>query len=224
VSRLRRPLWLRFLATTYREENATDPNQAASHPVGTGVSAAEDLADVDRVLSGDSSAFEGLVRRWQRPLVGLAYRFCRDRSRAEDMAQEAFLRAYRSLSTWRRDAAFSTWLFAVATKVYCSEIRRIPPRPVPIEDVVEPADPRSTDYDDEDRDRLVRQAVQTLPARYRETLVLFYFHGMNVASAAQSLALPEGTVKARLSRGRSVLRRKLSQAMRNRAARGPNDQ
>ena len=56
------------------------------------------------------------------------------------------------------------------------------------------------------------------------TLVLFYFHEMKVASAAQRLALPEGTVKARLSRGRSMLRRKLSQALRNRTARGPNDQ
>lgn len=67
--------------------------------------------------------------------------------------------------------------------------------------------------EDEDRDRAVRRAVFTLPQKYRETLILFYFHDMDVSSAAQSLALPEGTVKARLSRGREMLRSKLSQQL-----------
>ena len=58
------------------------------------MSAARDQADIDRVLAGDTSAFEGIVRRWQGPLVNLAYRFCRHRGRAEEMAQEAFLRAF----------------------------------------------------------------------------------------------------------------------------------
>ena len=91
------------------------------------MSAEEDAADVASVLAGDVSAFEAIVRRWQTPLVNLAYRFCRDRGRAEDMTQEAFLRAYRSLASWRKDAAFSTWLFALATNLYRSEIRRLPP-------------------------------------------------------------------------------------------------
>jgi RNA polymerase sigma-70 factor, ECF subfamily len=79
------------------------------------MTAADDREDVDRVLAGDVSAFTGIVTRWQRPLVNLAYRFCRDRGRAEDLAQEAFLRAYRRLGQWRREAAFSTWLFALST-------------------------------------------------------------------------------------------------------------
>lgn len=61
------------------------------------MSASDDQADVERVLAGDISAFEGIVRRWQGPLINLAYRFCRDRGRAEELAQEAFLRAYRAL-------------------------------------------------------------------------------------------------------------------------------
>jgi RNA polymerase sigma-70 factor, ECF subfamily len=176
---------------------------------------AEDQAAVDRVLAGDTSAFEGLVRRWQGPLVNLAYRFCRDRSRAEEMAQEAFLRAYRSLDHWRREAAFSTWLFALATNLYCSELRRIPMRIVPLDDVPEPRDPRAVDggLEDEDRDRTVRRAVFALPAKYREALILFYFHDMDVPSTARSLALPEGTVKARLFRGREMLRNRLSRQL-----------
>jgi RNA polymerase sigma-70 factor, ECF subfamily len=179
------------------------------------VSATEDQAAVDKVLAGDASAFEGIVRRWQGPLVNLAYRFSRDRSRSEEMAQEAFLRAYRSLDRWRREAAFSTWLFALATNLYCSELRRIPVRTVPLDEVVEPRDHRPMDggFENEDRNRAVRRAVLALPAKYRETLILFYFHDMDVASTARSLSLPEGTVKARLSRGREMLRNRLSRRL-----------
>lgn len=175
------------------------------------MSAADDRADVDRVLAGDTSAFSGIVRRWQRPLVNLAYRFCRDRGRAEDMAQEVFLRAFRHLGQWRRDAAFSTWLFALATNLYRSEVRRIPPAGVSLELV---AEPRSTDEapGDADRERAIRLAVDTLPPKYREALILFYFQEMDVAAAAASLGVPEGTLKARLSRARDLLRRKLPSA------------
>jgi RNA polymerase sigma-70 factor (ECF subfamily) len=180
-----------------------------------GVSAEEDAADVARVLAGDVSAFEPIVRRWQAPLVNLAYRFCRDRSRAEDMAQEAFLRAYRGLPRWRRDAAFSTWLFAIATNLYRSEVRRLPPLTVPIEEGSAVPDRCMTEpFDDERRDRLVRTAVLALPAKYRDVLTLFYFHDMDVARSAASLGVPQGTVKARLSRGRDILRSKLPSLLR----------
>ncbi len=67
--------------------------------------------------------------------------------------------------------------------------------------------------EDADRDRIVRRAVFALPFKYREALILFYFHDMDLAAAARSLGLPEGTVKARLSRGRVILRSKLSQLL-----------
>jgi RNA polymerase sigma-70 factor (ECF subfamily) len=175
------------------------------------VSAEEDAADVARVLAGDVSAFEPIVRRWQKPLVNLAYRFCRDRGRAEEMAQEAFLRAYRSLAGWRREAAFSTWLFALASNLYRSEIRRLPPLAAPLAEGVAVLERRAAEpvLDDERRERVVRNAVLALPARYRDVLTLFYFHGMDIARSAASLGLPQGTVKARLSRGRDILREKL---------------
>jgi RNA polymerase sigma-70 factor (ECF subfamily) len=173
------------------------------------VAADEDLTDVEKVLAGEIAAFESIVRRWQNPLVNLAYRFCRDRGRAEDMAQEAFLRAYRALGSWRRDAAFSTWLFALATNLYRTELRRIPAAAVSLSDIDAAVEPRDG-LEDADRDRFVRRAVFALPSKYREALTLFYFHDMDVHAAARSLALPEGTVKARLSRGREILRGKLS--------------
>jgi RNA polymerase sigma-70 factor (ECF subfamily) len=177
------------------------------------VSGAEDKADVARVLAGDTSAFEAIVRRWQGPLVNLAYRFCRDRGRAEELAQEAFLRAYRGLAQWRSEGLFSTWLFALATNLYCSELRRIPAGTVPLEAVAEPRDAQAAfdvAYEQADRDSLVRRAVLALPAKYREVLTLFYFHDRDVAASAQNLGLAEGTVKARLSRGRELLRKKLA--------------
>jgi RNA polymerase sigma-70 factor (ECF subfamily) len=172
----------------------------------------EDREIVRKVLAGDDSAFGAIVTRWKGPLVSLAYRFARDSGRAEDLAQEAFLRAFRTLGTWREDSAFSTWLFALALNLFRSELRRIPPRTVSIEDVPEPRDGRSGTTDDgqADRDRAVRSAVQTLPAKYRDAMIVFYFHRSDVAVTAKMLGIPEGTVKARLHRGRELLRRKLT--------------
>src|SRR5215471_6713669 len=110
---------LHFLARlAFQKENATAGQHDQSYHWRQRVDAREDEEDVDKVLTGDISAFEHIVLRWQGPLVNLAYRFCRDRSRAEDMAQEAFLRAFRGLKSWRRDAAFSSWMFAIATNLY----------------------------------------------------------------------------------------------------------
>lgn len=173
-------------------------------------SAAADLADVDRVLAGDVRAFEGIVRRWQGPLVNMAWRYCRDRGRAEELAQEAFLRAWRGLASWRGESSFSTWLFALAANVYRNDLKRVPTVMVPMEDAPEPASP-AAQHDTltvQSRDESVRRAVLALPTRYREPVVLYYFHEMDVGAAARTLCLPEGTVKARLSRARALLRRR----------------
>jgi len=175
----------------------------------------DDQLAVDCVLAGDISAFEAIVRRWQSPLINLAYRFCHDRGRAEEMAQEAFLRAYRALKQWRREAAFSSWLFALATNCYRSELRRLPAHSISIDEIREPADARAWDggLEEEDRDQVVRRAVSALPEKYREVLILFYFHEMDVAAAAGTLGLREGTFKARLFRAREILRGKLPQLL-----------
>lgn len=179
------------------------------------MSAADDQAAVERVLSGDLTGFEEIVRRWQGPLINLAYRFCHDRQRAEEMAQEAFLRAYRNLAKWRKDAVFSTWLFAVAANVYRTELRRDPGRTVRLDEIDEPQDTRASDggLEQADSNRAVRRAVQGLPEKYREALVLFYYHDKDIAEAARSLNLPEGTVKARLSRARELLRGRLPRVL-----------
>jgi RNA polymerase sigma-70 factor, ECF subfamily len=178
----------------------------------------EDHALVSAVLAGDTPAFAGLVRRWQTPLVNLAWRFCRDRGRAEEMAQEAFLRAFRNLAQWRGDAAFSTWLFALAMNVYRTELRRIPATMQSLDEIAEPAAVGDIEValDTARRDDALRRAVLALPEKYRDAVLLFYFHDQDIPTAARTLGMPEGTVKARLFRGRELLRSKLS---RPRAAR-----
>ena len=170
-----------------------------------------DRADVERVLAGDTEAFAGIVQRWQGPLVNLAYRFCRDQGRAEEMAQEAFLRAFRFLGRWRGEAAFSTWLFALAINVYRSQMRRRRLVETPLEEVREPRDPADPEAEAATRERAgtVRRMVDALPPKYREALILYYFKELDVAAAARCLGIPDGTLKARLHRGRARLRERL---------------
>jgi RNA polymerase sigma-70 factor (ECF subfamily) len=180
-------------------------------------SSGEDGSLVARVLAGDTAAFAGLVSRWQSPLVNLAWRFCRDRGRAEEMAQEAFLRAFRNLAQWRGDAAFSTWLFALAANVYRTELRRIPATMLSLDEIAEPPDSRvsaSAAFDEASRDEALRRAVLALPPKYRDAVLLFYFHEQDVPTAARTLRVPEGTIKARLFRGRELLRSKFSRPAR----------
>lgn len=171
-----------------------------------------DRAAVQRVLAGDAEAFGEVVERWQGPLVNLAHRFCRDPGLAEELAQDAFVRAWRALPRWRGEGRFSTWLFAVALNVYRSRLRRLRRPEVPLDAVGDLADRRSPAGELEERERadLVRRAVLALPEKYRDALVVFYFHEMDVAEAALTLGLPPGTVKAQLHRGREILRRKLA--------------
>jgi RNA polymerase sigma-70 factor (ECF subfamily) len=174
------------------------------------ISAEADLADVTRVLAGDAAAFEGIVRRWQGPLVNMAWRYCRDRGRAEEMAQDAFIRAWRGLARWRRESSFSTWLFALAANVYRSELKRFPVETLPLDSAPEPSGPASQHHAllEKSWHEALHRAVLALPMRYREPVILFYFHEMNVAAAAATMGLPEGTLKARLSRARALLRQR----------------
>jgi RNA polymerase sigma-70 factor (ECF subfamily) len=175
----------------------------------------QDQEDVRQVLAGKAEAFAGIVGRWQRPIVNLAFRFCRNRAQAEEMAQDAFLRAYRALGQWRGDAAFSTWLFAVSINVFRSHMRRVQPVEVPLEEVR----PSMTGHGIQsqhaliDTDDVVRRTVATLPPKYRDAMIAFYFMEQDLSQAARSLGVPDGTMKARLHRGRELLKRRLARVL-----------
>jgi len=180
-----------------------------------------DAADVARVVSGDVGAFEGIVRRWQQRLINLAWCLCRERALSEDMAQEVFLKAFRSLAKFRGESRFSTWLTAIAINTYRSwlrtegqplssldPIRLISLEPSPLRGAMERQHAES-----------VRRAVLALPQRYREAILLFYFEEKSISDAARALRVAEGTLKARLSRARELLRQKCSDLEPLRAAR-----
>ena len=99
----------------------------------------------------------------------------------------------------------------MAANLYRSELRRIPIRTVPLEDIAEPSDPRdqSSAVDAEERAEAVRRAVSLLPPKYRDAVILYYFHGQDVSAAAESLGMTGGTLKSRLFRARELLRGKL---------------
>jgi RNA polymerase sigma-70 factor (ECF subfamily) len=140
----------------------------------------------------------------------MAWRYCRDRGRAEEMAQEAFIRAWRGLSHWRRESSFSTWLFALAANVYRSELKRFPTETLPLDAAPEPggAATQQRTLETQRQNEALRRAVLALPLRYREPVVLYYFQEMDLAAAAHTMGLPEGTMKARLSRARALLRQR----------------
>jgi RNA polymerase sigma-70 factor (ECF subfamily) len=160
------------------------------------------------VLAGDPSGFEALVERWQRRLVSLAWRFCRDRTMAEDMAQEVFLKAYRSLASFRGDSTFATWLISIAVNTFRSRLRAEGQPLLSLDPERTFATARSPLRSIEERQRAeaVRRAVLNLPQRYRDAILLFYFEEKDLAESARVLGVPEGTLKARLHRGRELLR------------------
>ena len=170
----------------------------------------DDEIVVDRVLAGDIDAFEQIVVRWQGPLLSLAFRFSRDGSLAEEMAQEAFLKIYRNLKRWRRDSKFSTWMFSVALNHFRTTLRRHIPPSVELNelDAITPGD-LAGEIDAAANNGIVRRAVALLPEKYRDAIVLYYFNEQDVVETADTLGLKEGTVKARLHRARKLLKTKL---------------
>ena len=144
-----------------------------------------DRRDVARVLAGDPVAFEGIVRRWQGPLVLAGPPVLPAPGASRGAGQEAFVRAFRSLARWRGDAMFSTWLFAIAVNVCRTDLRRYRPVEVQLEDVqLRAKDAVGEESAARERDEVVRRMVATLPARYREVVVLYYFCETDVTRAA----------------------------------------
>ncbi|MBI5069843.1 MAG: RNA polymerase sigma factor [Deltaproteobacteria bacterium] len=167
--------------------------------------APSDTELVARVLAGDDRrAFAELVRRHQSMVRGLLRRLCAgDAARADDLAQETFLRAYQKLGTWRGGARLSTWLCAVAYHGWLSQARRapqpLPPEPDPVRPAAEAAD---------DRSDLLR-ALASLREEERAALALAYGEELTHEEAAEILRCPVGTLKTHILRGKEKLRKLL---------------
>jgi RNA polymerase sigma-70 factor (ECF subfamily) len=185
-----------------------------------------DEALAARAASGDDSAFETIVARYQARVFRLACRLTSD-TEAPDVLQETFLQVYRHLASFRREAAFGTWLYRIATNAALMHRRRSARRPAESLDefmprfdergrhVATPAELRVASRADELLDRRLlagraRDAIARLPDRYREAFVLRDLEEMSTADVAQVLGVEPATVRQRVHRARLMLRGYLS--------------
>jgi RNA polymerase sigma-70 factor (ECF subfamily) len=169
---------------------------------------------VERCRSGDERAFQELVDRHKDLVFALIARTVQDRSRAEDLAQDVFLRIHRGLPYFRGEARLSTWIYRIVANV-CLQDHGRAPRTAPLDDGraarAATTDRQFTDL--EVRDRL-EKAIARLPANYRLLVAAHYLRGVQYEELAVALQLPLGTVKTQLYRAKQQLRRLLETELR----------
>jgi RNA polymerase sigma-70 factor (ECF subfamily) len=168
-------------------------------------------------LAGDESAFGVLVERWQRKIQGAILRLVDSRDEARDLAQEAFLKAYRNLAGFKQEARFSSWLYQIALNLCRDRMRRRRGRTlISLDEMADggalmvQAGPDAHELlEVRDLSRRVERAVRSLPDEQREVIVLKEYQGLTFLEIAQALDVPVSTVKTRLYRGLGLLRTRL---------------
>ena len=184
---------------------------------------------VERTLDGDVAGYEKLVTRYQNKIMGYVGRMTNgDREEAEDITQEAFIKAYRNLDSFRGQASFSTWLYKIATNLCIDRARTRKRRPQQAYSLDEPfdkeedsggreiADLRFEPSKGVERDELrtlVRQTVSEMPEKQRQVLIMCDLQGMAYENIAEVLNIPLGTVKSRIFHARADLARRLKPYM-----------
>jgi RNA polymerase sigma-70 factor, ECF subfamily len=172
---------------------------------------------VERFQRGDASAFDVLVRRWERKVQGAIYRLVGPGEDVRDLSQETLLKAYRGLRTFKKEARFSSWLYQIALNVCRDRMRRGRGKTyVSFDELVETGEtggelgPSALDLiEARDLSRQVAAAVAALPEEQREVVVLKEYQGLTFLEIAEALDVPLSTVKTRLYRGLGQLRQQL---------------
>ena len=177
---------------------------------------------VERAQKGDSRAFELLVSKYQRRLTRLVFRFIKDEHEVNDVAQEAFIKAYRALPNFRGDSAFYTWLYRIAINTAKNFLVVNGRQPViqgslatdegELLDLTE----QMPDYRTPETDLLNREIIQTvdaavagLPEELRQAIMLREMEGLSYEEIAQTMNCPIGTVRSRIFRAREVIAKEL---------------
>ncbi|MEJ2643336.1 MAG: RNA polymerase sigma factor RpoE [Gammaproteobacteria bacterium] len=176
---------------------------------------------VERVQQGDTQAFDVLVRKYQHKITKLISRYIHDPSDALDVAQEAFLKAYRALASFRGDSAFYTWLYRIAintAKNYLVAQGRRPPGDDIDAQEAEQFEGQSglKEYDTPEHlvlkdeiEQTVLRAIEELPEDLRTAVTLRELEGMSYEEIAQAMGCPIGTVRSRIFRAREAIDNKL---------------
>ena len=176
---------------------------------------------VQRVQSGDKSAFNLLVLKYQHRVLKLVSRFVNDAAEAEDVAQEAFIKAYRAIPSFRGDSAFYTWLYRIAINTAKNTLVSNRRRPVDFDlDLQDPdqyeRQARLKDADTpegvmltEEIREVVERAMEQLPEDLRTAIVLRELEGLSYEEIAEAMDCPVGTVRSRIFRAREAIDKKL---------------
>lgn len=180
-----------------------------------------DLELVRRVQKGERGAFDLLVLRYQHKVVKLVARLLRDPAEAEDVAQEAFVKAYRALGSFRGDSAFYTWLYRIAVNTARNTMASRQRRPLDYEADLSESEqsvvdsrmrhgdtPEAVALSDEIQ-RTVTEAIEALPEDLRTAIVLREVEGLSYEEIAEAMDCPVGTVRSRIFRAREAIDRNL---------------
>jgi len=206
---------------------ATDGTQgiaqmSAGHVTYDALSDAEVML---RVGTDDNSAYEYLVNKFHRPMIAFMYRMCRNQALAEELAQEVFLRVYRSRKTYAAEAKFTTWLYRIATNLAVNHARdnkversgRMVSLDEPDEETGTPLDVADSALNVEQqilrRERLaaIKKQVMALPEKQRAAVLMHKYQGMDYREIAAVLKLSESATKSLLFRAYEALRERLKE-------------
>ena len=178
-----------------------------------------DHADENRIiaqcLAGDRKAYTLLVERYKELVHDLVYRMIGDAARAEDIAQDAFVKGYLSLRDFRGESRFSTWVCRIAINRCRDLLRRarrevlMPDGEPPLSESVDAGETPAAALERREREEVLHRALARLPLKYREAVVLRHIEGMEFREVGSLLGIAAGAAKVRTFRGREMLRRLL---------------
>ncbi len=182
----------------------------------------DECAIINRCKQGDLSAFDDLVRAYEKQVYNFAYRLAGNYDDANDIANEAFIKVFNAIDTFRGDANFSTWLFRIITNLYLDERKRSKAHMnIPLDEYIdldestvtrqiEDSSPSPQEMlESRERAEVLQSVIQQLPDYQRAMVLLFHTQGKSYEEIAEIMGLPIGTVKSRLNRARLALRDKL---------------
>lgn len=168
-----------------------------------------DAALVARARQGDQAAFEQLVRKHQRYAFNVAYRVLQDAPEAEDVTQEAFVRAWRGLPGFREQAQFTTWLYRIVHNLCLNRLPRLRRELLqvePLEDMLDDTAPSPPDLlEAQEQMAFLHAELEQMPEKYRLVLSLRYLQHLSYEEIAAALNVPMGTIKTHIHRARRLL-------------------
>jgi RNA polymerase sigma-70 factor (ECF subfamily) len=181
----------------------------------------EDRRLIEKALKGDQKAFETLLNKYRNLVFSIMFKMVRNTPEAEDLTQEAFMKAFNSLATFNEEFAFSTWLMKIASNNCIDYLRRRKLRTYSIHEPIQYKDEKiEIDIPDQEptpersliqteRKKMIEDAINELPERYRYVIILRHKEEKSYEEISEILNLPLGTVKAQIFRAREILNRKL---------------